>query len=171
LSGEIWKEFMIHVSKMMKENPDGVPMKDGKKVNHMAYAASLRDSKDPIYVQFITSKGHTVDEIEASKKPMKPKKTDEEKAAEKLAKLEAKAAKPAKPRASKKAAAVAAVASPTTPAEAESTSIDFQLNGKSYTRLDSGETWEVLSNGDLSWAGIYDPVSNKIDSSVPEPTA
>jgi hypothetical protein len=105
---------------------------------------------------------------EKKEKVEKPKKEKVEKA-EKAEKAE----KPKKEKKEKKAEVVktevvAPVAS-TEEEEAESVTI-WTFKGKSYYRTSSNECWECnKDNSKGKWAGVYDPVADKIDDSVAEP--
>jgi hypothetical protein len=176
---QVWFDFLAHIRALLKEKPEmdkdiADPKNPGKtkKAGPMVIASEMRDSNSKVYLDFIASKGITLEQIASAKKPVKPKKTDEEKAAEKLEKLQKKVstkkAAPITPAAPAATAATAATATAT--ADDDADTIDFQLNGKSYTRMISGETYEILPSGEYQWAGMYNAVANKIDA-APEPTA
>lgn len=46
----------------------------------------------------------------------------------------------------------------------------WTFKGKNYFRSGHNEVWEVAEDGDMGdWVGMYEPASNSIDTSVPEP--
>ena len=160
-AAQIRSEFNMHVNELLKKDsslketkiPD--PKKPGefKKVGFMTLASYLKETNSPIYQEFLESKGVKPEEL-VTAVVKKGKKTDEEKAAAKLEKLKEKS-----------------TPLPVSPEEPESDeTIDFTLNGKEYTRLATGHAWEVKGD-ELVWAGVYNVITNKFDTSVAEPSA
>jgi hypothetical protein len=174
----IHNQWTGYVATLAKAQPELVPVvtsldaagnEVSKRIGHMTWASQLKATKT--YDEFLATLSLNRDEVEAKAAVKPAKKTDEEKAAEKLAKLETKAA--TKKPASKKSAAPPKLAAPAPEPviEADGGLIEFELNGVKYCRMETGETYILDEEGNPEWAGMYDPVTNKIDESVTDPNA
>lgn len=70
----------------------------------------------------------------------------------------------------KKAAGVAAAAAAAKEEEDEDAITPWTHKGKKYLRSGRNECWAITAAGKMGkWAGVYDPESDKIDASAPEP--
>ena len=180
-AAQIRSDFNMHVNQLLKDDPSlkdtKIPDPENpgsfKKVGFMTLASHLKNINSPIYLDFLSSKGVKPEDLTATA-PKKPKLTDEEKAANKLAKLEAKKSKTSTKASTAKAAAepVPAISADTDAdaADAADQTIDFTVAGKQYTRLPTGHAW-LVDGDDLIWAGVYNVITNKFDTSVMEPSA
>jgi len=145
--------------------PSANPAKVAKALEKEAKAAEKEASK--------LAKLAEKEAAKAAKEAEKAAKQAEKEAAKATKQAEKEAAKAAKQGAKEAKPVVEQVVAPSSVSNEEEEGMDAQewsFRGKTYFRTAANECWMKNEDGSMGkWAGVYDPVSDKIDDSVAEP--